>query len=109
MILEINWREKTFFLFFLLQFKLKILEHKTIHFFCCSAKTYLISVGKINFERRKDFSRKELSFCQKLSSFLVPISLELDGVNIISNLGCFTVHRIHSLKYQDLIFFEPMF
>ena len=93
MILEINWREKTFFLFFLLQFKIKILENKTIHFFCCSAKTYIISVGKINFERRKDFA-KNLSLC------LVPISLELDGVNIISNLGCFTVHRIHSLNMK---------
>ena len=51
------------------------------------------------FERGKDFSIKELSFAIN-SNFLIPISFKPDSVNLISNLGFFIVHKIHSMKYQ---------
>ena len=87
---------------------LKILANKIIHFFCCSAKQNYFLLGKLILKGGKIFQERNLVFA-KNSNFLIPISLKLDGVNIISNLGCFTVHRTHSLKYQDLISFEPMF
>ena len=65
------------------------------HFFAALRKYNSLLGGKFIFERGKDFSRKELSFCHKLK-FSNPYFF----VNLILNLGFFIVHRSHNLKYQ---------
>ena len=62
------------------------------HIFLLLRQKLFLKGGNIFQERTQFFATN--------SNFLIRISLKPYGENLISNLGFFIVHRIHSLKCQ---------